>query len=101
MSIRAFVKYGILMLSLVLMFSVLPGKVCAKDKIVIGQAWPLSGPGAAAAKISGGTIYEMWVKEVNKAGGIYVKQYGKKLPIEWKVYDNETDIGKTLSFWRN
>ena len=95
MSTRVFVKYGILMLSLILMFSVLPGKVCAKDKIVIGQAWPLSGPGAAAAKISGGTIYEMWVKEVNKAGGIYVKQYGKKLPIEWKVYDNETDIGKT------
>jgi len=67
----------------------------AKDKIVIGQAWPLSGPLAPAAKLSAGTTYEMWVKEVNKAGGIYVKQYGKKLPIELKIYDNESDIGKT------
>lgn len=71
------------------------GVVQAKDKIVIGQAWPLSGPGAGAARVSGGMIYEMWVKEVNKAGGIYVKQYGKKLPVELKIYDNETDIGKT------
>ncbi|MCX7857781.1 MAG: amino acid ABC transporter substrate-binding protein [Deltaproteobacteria bacterium] len=69
--------------------------VFGKDKIVIGQAWPLSGPVAAAAKISGGTIYEMWVKEVNKAGGIYVKEFGKKLPVEHKIYDNESDIGKT------
>jgi branched-chain amino acid transport system substrate-binding protein len=67
----------------------------AKDKIVIGQAWPLSGPLAPAAKLSAGTTYEMWVKEVNKTGGIYVKQYGRKLPIELKIYDNESDIGKT------
>ncbi len=31
----------------------------AKDKIVIGQAWPLSGPLAPAAKLSAGTTYEM------------------------------------------
>lgn len=68
----------------------------AKDKIVIGQAWPLSGPLAAAARMSAGTTYEMWIKEVNKAGGIYVKEYGKKLPVELKVYDNESDIGKTV-----
>lgn len=76
-----------------------PLGVWAKDKIVIGQVWPLSGPGAAAAKVSGGMIYEMWIKEVNKQGGIYVKQYGKKLPVEWKVYDNETDIGKTVKLY--
>jgi branched-chain amino acid transport system substrate-binding protein len=65
----------------------------AKDKIVIGQAISLSGPNAAGVAISGGRIYTLWVEEVNKNGGIYVKEYGKKLPVELKRYDDKTDIG--------
>ncbi|MEJ2099932.1 MAG: amino acid ABC transporter substrate-binding protein [Desulfobacterales bacterium] len=65
----------------------------AKDKIVIGQAISLSGPNAPGVAISGGRIYVMWVEEVNKNGGIYVKEYGKKLPVELKRYDDKTDIG--------
>jgi branched-chain amino acid transport system substrate-binding protein len=65
----------------------------AKDKIVIGQAISLSGPNAAGVAISGGRIYQLWVEEVNKNGGIYVKEYGKKLPVELKRYDDKTDIG--------
>jgi branched-chain amino acid transport system substrate-binding protein len=65
----------------------------AKDKIVIGQAIALSGPIAGGVAIAGGPIYEMWVEEVNKNGGIYVKEYGKKLPVELKRYDDKSDIG--------
>ena len=65
----------------------------AKDKIVIGQAISLSGPLAGAVQIAGGPIYELWVEEVNKKGGIYVKEYGKKLPVELKRYDDKSDIG--------
>jgi branched-chain amino acid transport system substrate-binding protein len=64
-----------------------------KDKIVIGQAIALSGPLAAGVDIAGGKIYELWVEEVNKKGGIYVKEYGKKLPVELKRYDDKSDIG--------
>jgi branched-chain amino acid transport system substrate-binding protein len=64
-----------------------------KDKIVIGQAISLSGPLAGGVAISGGKIYELWVDEVNKQGGIYVKEYGKKLPVELKRYDDKSDIG--------
>ena len=46
----------------------------AKDKIVIGQAISLSGPIAIGVSIAGGRIYPMWVDEVNKKGGIYVKE---------------------------
>jgi len=42
----------------------------------------LSGPLAGGVAIAGGRIYTMWVEEVNKEGGIYVKEYGKKMPIE-------------------
>jgi branched-chain amino acid transport system substrate-binding protein len=65
----------------------------AKDKIVIGQAIALSGPLAGGVAIAGGRIYEMWVAEVNQNGGIYVKEYGKKLPVELKRYDDKSDIG--------
>jgi hypothetical protein len=54
----------------------------AKDKIRIGQAIALSGPLAGGVAIAGGRIYVMWVEEVNKRGGIYVKEYGKRLPVE-------------------
>jgi branched-chain amino acid transport system substrate-binding protein len=65
----------------------------AKDKIRIGQAISLSGPQAIGVSIAGGRIYVMWVEEVNKNGGIYVKEYGKKLPVELIRYDDRTDIG--------
>jgi branched-chain amino acid transport system substrate-binding protein len=65
----------------------------AKNKIVIGQAISLSGPLAGAVAIAGGPIYELWVEEVNKKGGIYVREYGKKLPVELKRYDDKSDIG--------
>jgi branched-chain amino acid transport system substrate-binding protein len=65
----------------------------AKDKIVIGQAISLSGPLAGGVAIAGGRIYVMWAEEVNKSGGIYVKEYGKKLPVELKRYDDKSDIG--------
>jgi len=65
----------------------------AKDKIRIGQAIALSGPLAGGVAISGGKVYELWVEDVNKNGGIYVKEYGKKLPVELIRYDDKSDIG--------
>jgi branched-chain amino acid transport system substrate-binding protein len=82
---------GLFVFGLIVMF--LSGTAGAKDKIVIGQAIALSGPLAGGVAISGGKIYELWVDEVNKQGGIYVKEYGKKLPVELKRYDDKSDIG--------
>ena len=85
---------GIVVVAMAALFLTCAGGVAtAKDKIVIGQAISLSGPLAAGVAISGGKIYELWVKEVNKAGGIFVKEYGKKLPLELKRYDDKSDIG--------
>jgi branched-chain amino acid transport system substrate-binding protein len=65
----------------------------AKDKIVIGAARPLSGPLAFFEANAFGPIYKMWVDEVNAKGGIYVKEYGKRLPVEMLVYDDKSDMG--------
>ncbi|MGB9887634.1 MAG: amino acid ABC transporter substrate-binding protein [Moorellales bacterium] len=65
----------------------------AKDKIVIGQAISLSGPLAASAAAAGGPSWDMWVKEINAQGGLYIKEYDKKLPVEYIKYDDKSDLG--------
>jgi branched-chain amino acid transport system substrate-binding protein len=65
----------------------------AKDKIIIGAARPLSGPLAFFEANAFGPLYKMWVEQVNAQGGIYVKEYGKKLPVQMLVYDDKSDMG--------
>ena len=62
-----------------------------KDKIVVGMSRPLSGPLAAVGDSAFKPIYETWVPMVNDEGGIYVEEYGKKLPIETIIYDDTSD----------
>jgi branched-chain amino acid transport system substrate-binding protein len=64
-----------------------------KDKIIIGQAVSLSGPLASGNAVASTPYYDLWVHDVNADGGIYVKEYGKKLPVELKIYDDTSDIG--------
>jgi ABC-type branched-subunit amino acid transport system substrate-binding protein len=70
-----------------------PGAVLAKDNIVIGAARPISGPLSVFEETGFGPVYKMWVDEVNADGGIYVKEYGKKLPVKMLVYDDKSDLG--------
>ncbi len=70
-----------------------PTKRPTKDKIVVGMSRPLSGPLAVIGDSAFKPIYDTWVPEVNAQGGIYVKEYDKKLPIELKVYDDKSDVG--------
>ena len=65
----------------------------AKDKIRIGRSVPLSGHNNIVLKSATGPVYDMWIEEVNADGGIYVKEYGKKLPIELIQYDDKSDHG--------
>jgi branched-chain amino acid transport system substrate-binding protein len=54
---------------------------------------PLSGPLAVIGDSAFKVIYESWVPMVNDQGGVYVEEYGKKLPIELKIYDDKSDVG--------
>lgn len=64
-----------------------------KDKILVGMSRPLSGSQAIVGDSAFRPIYETWVPMVNAEGGIYVEEYGKKLPIELLIYDDKTDVG--------
>ena len=67
-------------------------KLPAKDKIVIGMSRPLSGPEQTVGDSAFKPIYDTMVPMWNADGGIFIKEYNKKLPIELKIYDNKSDI---------
>jgi branched-chain amino acid transport system substrate-binding protein len=67
-----------------------------KDKIRIGRAVSLTGPNAIIPKSASIPVYDLWINEVNEKGGIYVKEYDKRLPIELIVYDDESDYEKMV-----
>jgi branched-chain amino acid transport system substrate-binding protein len=85
-------------ISLLVFFTTFPLTVFSqtKDKIRIGNAISLSGPYAPGAGMTQIPNYDMWVEEVNAKGGIYVKSYDKRLPVEIIRYDDKSDIGTAV-----
>jgi len=65
--------------------------IMAKDTIVFGGARSLTGDNAVYDGYFG-VIYRLWAEEVNARGGIYVRDYGKKLKIDLKIYDDKSDM---------
>jgi branched-chain amino acid transport system substrate-binding protein len=61
-----------------------------KTEIIIGAALSLTGKYADSGKRYQ-EAYTLWVEEVNAQGGIYVKEYGKKLPVRLILYDDASD----------
>ena len=60
----------------------------AQETYRIGYAISKTGPAAPGAATSTIPNYEMWVKEINDAGGLQVGD--KKLPIEVVEYDDRS-----------
>jgi hypothetical protein len=68
----------------------------APEKIKIGNAICLSGPFAIGAYLSQVNPYKLWVEQTNAKGGIYVPKYKKRIPVEYIVYDDRSDIETTV-----
>ncbi len=78
--------------ALILGWAILPGtEVRAQPKeIILGASLTLTG----GQSREGGYMkkgYELALKEINDAGGILVKEYGKKIPIKLILYDDKSD----------
>jgi len=78
------------------LFIAFPFAAHSKDKILIGSAISLSGPYAPGAGMTQIPNYNMWVEEMNAKGGIFVKEYNKRLPVELIIYDDKSDIGTAV-----
>ncbi len=91
-------RISLFTISIILILAVLIGlgnyqEVLAKDKIIIGFARAFSGPLALTGDNAFTPLAEMWADNVNDKGGIYVEEYGKKLPVEFLKYDTKSDTG--------
>jgi branched-chain amino acid transport system substrate-binding protein len=95
---REFIKkagYGVgaVGLSLTLPKVVKSARAASKDHILVGRPVPKTGPIAAFAE-SSPWLDDRAVAEINKDGGIYIKEYGKKLPVKVKMLDTESNPTK-------
>ena len=92
-----FLRVSVVMVFAVLCFVVFGTLQAAEKKeIVVGSTICLTGPQAApGADLK--WAYEQAVADINKAGGIPVKQYAKKLPVKLVIADDESDAGKAAS----
>jgi branched-chain amino acid transport system substrate-binding protein len=62
----------------------------APKSIKVGYAISLSGFNAPGAGLTTLPNYRLWVDDVNKAGGIMLKKFGKKVPIEVTEIDDNS-----------
>ncbi len=68
----------------------------APEFIEIGGSLPLTGKyGSLGGQVNPG--YEYAVAEINAAGGVYVKEYDKQIPLKLTILDDESDPTKSVS----
>jgi len=67
-----------------------------REEIRIGTNLPLTGI-LAMPGVEQKWAYEQAVADINAAGGISVKEYGKKLPVKLVIADDESDPGKAAA----
>ncbi len=68
----------------------------APEFIELGASIPLTGNfGSLGNMVRPG--YEYAVKDINAAGGVYVEEYGVKIPLRLTFYDDESDPTKAVS----
>jgi branched-chain amino acid transport system substrate-binding protein len=61
----------------------------APEKLRFGYAITQSGPLAPGADSTTISAYKLWQKRVNDAGGIMLKKFNKRVPIEYVSYDDQ------------
>jgi len=67
----------------------------SREEIVFGAVIPLTGANAFFGPEQK-FIFELAVKHINDAGGIYVKEYGRSLPVKLILYDDHSDPTTTI-----
>ena len=69
------------------------GSAAAQEpkSIKVGYAISLSGPQSAGAMLTTVPNYRLWIDDVNKAGGLMLKKYNKRIPLEAVEVDDRSD----------
>jgi len=87
---------AMLLIAALCLFGFSPVSAADRKEILIGTHLSMTGMLAMAAQEQA-WAYEQATADVNKRGGIFVKEYGKKLPVKLIVMDDESDPGKAAA----
>jgi branched-chain amino acid transport system substrate-binding protein len=97
---RKMVRMGALCLSLMLSILSFPfthGEASSPPKTIrVGAAVSFTG-GFASGGLESKFGYEQAVADINKEGGVYVKEFNKKIPLELIIEDDESDSTKCVA----
>ena len=86
---RTFVKGGAAVVGATTLSQRVYAQAAAPDKIRFGYAITQSGPLGPGAESTTVSQYKLWQKRVNDAGGITLKAFNKKVPIDLVGYDDQ------------
>ncbi len=72
----------------------------APEYIEVGASIPLTGKfGSLGTQVKAG--YDYAIADINKDGGVYVAEYGAKIPLRLTSYDDESDPTKAVTNLEN
>lgn len=70
-----------------------------KTSIKMGFTLSKTGYGVVGSHLLHETQYMLWLDKVTAKGGIYVPEYGKKLPVEFVWYDDRSDPATVIELY--
>jgi branched-chain amino acid transport system substrate-binding protein len=80
---------GVVLAVIFMVFCVVNVSMAAPKKIKVSGVISVTGPMAGQGTILN-KAYEILVEKINNEGGIYVKKYGKKLLVDYRLLDDES-----------
>lgn len=97
MSCRNAFRFAVVLVLFATSAGLIPARAAAADDAIsIGVVLPVTGKEGKPGQYQKEGI-ETAVKRINDAGGIFVKDKGKKLPVKIVFYDDESDAAKSAS----
>ena len=93
---RLIILAAIICLTLMWAFVPAYAQPAAPGTIKIGILISFTGPDGMVGKPAKDG-YELAVETINKDGGVYIKEYGKKIPLELSIMDMETNPEKAVA----
>jgi branched-chain amino acid transport system substrate-binding protein len=93
---RLIILAAIICLTLMWAFVPVYAQPAAPGTIKIGILISFTGPDGMVGKPAKDG-YELAVETINKDGGVYIKEYGKKIPLELSIMDMETNPEKAVA----